>query len=113
MNARLETLEKCGCDIKGSLPRFLDDEDFMLECIMQVLEDPSFQTLKLRLREENIKAAFEDAHTLKGIIANTGLSPLYSIVTQIVEPLRKGDCQGLLPLAELLDEKRQELQKAI
>ena len=35
-------------------------------------------------------AAFDAAHTLKGVLSNMGLTPLYDCVSAIVEPLREG-----------------------
>jgi hypothetical protein len=108
MNETLAALENWGCDIRGALPRFLDDEAFMLECIGQVAEDPGFEELGCYLKENRTRDAFDTAHMLKGIIANTGLTPLYEIILTIVEPLRKGNGEGLAqPYERLMDKKNQ------
>lgn len=109
MNIKLQRLEQWGCDIPGALPRFLDDEEFMLECIEQVSEDPAFEALRKSLCENEVRKAFEAAHTLKGIIANTGLTPLYEQVVRIVEPLRGGSAEGLLERYDALEKARGEL----
>lgn len=107
MNETLQQLEAWGCNIQGALPRFLDDEAFMLECIVQVSEDPAFETLGDFLAKNKVKQAFDSAHTLKGILANTGLTPLYETIVQIVEPLRTGSAQGLMPqYTKLLNTRR-------
>lgn len=41
------------------------------------------------MKARDYTAAFEAAHTLKGVVGNMGLTPLYQAVCEIVEPLRK------------------------
>ena len=55
------------------------------------------------------RQAFECAHTLKGMLANMGLTPLYDIVVRIVEPLRAGETAGLLPACDELLAARDRL----
>ena len=113
MNNKLLKLRDWGCDIQGALSRFLDDEDFMLECIVMVSTDPAFEALGRAINEGNITNAFEAAHTLKGILANTGLTPLYEIIVQIVEPLRAGKTEGLEQKYALLLDGQQQLVRIL
>lgn len=56
------------------------------------------------MREKGIDCA----HTLKGVFANMGITPLmFETVVKIVEPLRAGKNDGLMPVQyeELLDER--------
>jgi chemotaxis protein histidine kinase CheA len=56
---------------------------------------------------KNVKAAFESAHTLKGLAANMGLDSMLDIVVELVEPLRNGMIDGLSPTYErLIAEKK-------
>ena len=55
------------------------------------------------------RQAFECAHTLKGMLANMGLIPLYDIVVRIVEPLRAGEPAELLPVCDELLAARDRL----
>ncbi len=113
MNAKLVQLERWGCDVKSALPRFLNDEEFMLECIVQVSQDPAFDELGRSIEAEKTKEAFDAAHTLKGIIANTGLTPLLVIIVDIVELLRRGDTDGLNKLYGRLVKTRQGLIRVL
>lgn len=113
MNEKLLKLANWGCDIQGALPRFLEDEDFMLECIAQVSTDPAFESLGRSLDEKNAADGFDAAHTLKGILANTGLTPLYNIIVRIVEPLRAGKTDGLKPEYALLIDQREQLKRLL
>lgn len=62
--------------------------------------DQNFELLPEALRAGEMGRAFECAHTLKGMLANMGLIPLYDIVVRIVEPLRAGEPAELLPVCD-------------
>ena len=62
------------------------------------------------IKEQNdITKAFEAAHSLKGTLGNMGLTPMYEIIIQIVEPLRDGNIDGIAEKHQLLMEKYNEL----
>lgn len=113
MNETLAKLEKWGCDVKGSMERMVDDEDLLLTCIKMVPDDESFTALGKALESGTAEEAFDCAHTIKGITANTGVIPLYEIVVDIVEPLRKGNKEGLMPIYEKLMKKCNELKELL
>ncbi len=98
----LEELKKWGCDIDGALERFVGDEELYTTCLYTVIEDKAFAGLGESLRTNHIKEAFDYAHTLKGVLANMGLTPMYDITVRLVEPLRIGDAKNLLPVYEEL-----------
>lgn len=98
----LEELKNWGCDIDGALERFVGDEELYRTCLYTVLDDKAFRRLGEALSAGQIKEAFDCAHTLKGVLANMGLTPMYDITVRIVEPLRAGDTEGLLLLYEEL-----------
>ena len=109
MKQELIRLEQWGCDIEGALPRFIQDEDFLLECVVEVARDPAFEALGALLEQHDHQQAFDAAHLLKGIISNTRLTPLYHEIVEIVEPLRKGSDAGVMQHYTLLMQKRAEL----
>ncbi|MDD3252438.1 MAG: Hpt domain-containing protein [Lachnospiraceae bacterium] len=113
MRTELEQLKQAGCDIDGALERFLQDEEFYLECYEQVMADENFEGLGDALKAHNVEQAFDCAHALKGVIANMGLTPVFNQLAKIVEPLRAGKDEGLLePYQKLLD-IREEFRKLI
>ena len=66
------------------------------------------------LKDKDYGEAFTAAHTLKGVTANMGLTPLFDRVCAIVEPLRLGEAREDYPdmYREIEDEdvyKRQGL----
>ncbi|MBR1552947.1 MAG: Hpt domain-containing protein [Schwartzia sp.] len=90
MSALLNELRERGCDVDGALARFLNKEDFYAKCYKKFLDDPAFAGLDEALKKKDADTAFRHAHTLKGLMANMGLTPLHDLAVQIVEPLRAG-----------------------
>lgn len=108
MSEIIEILRKDGCDVDGALDRCLQDEEFYLSLLSQSVEDDAFAKLGECLKEHKVQEAFDCAHTLKGIMSNMGLIPIYNIVVKIVEPLRKGDDTGM---EAVFEELMKELDK--
>lgn len=102
MNEVIEKLRKKGCDIDGAMSRFLGDEELYMSCFNDVLNDAAFGQLKEALEADNAQAAFDAAHTLKGVISQMGLTSLLKITVEIVEPLRNGKTRGMLRLYDKL-----------
>ena len=109
----LDELRNWGCDVDGALERFVGDEDLYKMCLNTVLVDKSFAGLGETLRASQVKEAFDHAHTLKGVLANMGLIPMFDIVVRIVEPLRTGDTEGLLPIYEELMQSKEMLAEMV
>lgn len=97
-------LKNAECDVEGALARFLDDEDLYEQFYKELLNDEAFTNLGKALEDGSLHDAFEFAHTLKGIIGNMGLTPMFEIVCDIVEPLRVNTNKGV-------NEKYEELLK--
>lgn len=111
MNALLTELDRRGCDVKGAFERFIDDEEFYASCYKDALADEAFEKLGDELNAGNVQAAFDYAHTLKGVISNMGLTPMYDLIVEIVEPLRVGDSSNLETSYKKLLEMRNDYQK--
>jgi len=109
----LEKLRAWGCDLEGALERFLGDEKLYQSCLPMVVEDESFDGLKEALAADERKKAFDCAHTLKGVFANMGITPMFETVVKIVEPLRAGKNDGLMPVYEELLDEREHLRSII
>lgn len=84
-------LESLGCDVEGAMERFVGDRDMYVSCYRDALNDFAFNTLNKALKDNDKKLAFEASHTLKSIIGNLGLTPLYNAIEEIVEPLRRDE----------------------
>lgn len=89
MSKLLNELENYGVDLTVTLARFIDDEDFYVECLDAFLEDKSFQELKASIDKKNYSEAFSFAHTIKGVVANLGITKLFDLICILVESLRE------------------------
>lgn len=109
MNRICLELKKWGCDIDGAMERFMEDEEFYISCLDLIVSDENFDKLGKALKDKNYTAAFDCAHALKGVVANMGLTPLYDTVVKIVEPLRSGQADKLLPSYKKLLKQKEHL----
>ena len=113
MNSLLRELELWGCDVDGAMNRFLNDQSLYENCLRMLAEDSGFQELKQALLAGDVKAAFDSAHTLKGVIANMGLTPMSQIIVNMVETLRAGNICGLMPSYEKLALENEHLKQIL
>jgi len=111
MEDLIDRIKAAGCDVDGSMDRFLDDKNFYITCFKEVLKDPAFEQLGQAISAKQVKEAFDAAHTLKGIILNLGITPLYEIIVNIVEPLRAGSFENTDVYYQKLLDKRDSLKK--
>ncbi|MEG1994484.1 MAG: Hpt domain-containing protein, partial [Oscillospiraceae bacterium] len=76
-------------DIKGTMDRFLDDSDLLFNCLCEFSKDNGFELMKQAISQKNYNSVFENAHSLKGVAANLGLTPIFDSVCKIVELVRE------------------------
>ena len=88
-------LTEYGADTDGIRERFMQDAEFYAECFARFLEDKNFCLLGQAIEQEDGKAAFAAAHSIKGLAGNMGLTALQGAVSELVELLRAGRTQGL------------------
>lgn len=81
-------LEENGVDVGTTLKRFLGNEDMYGNFLQRFLKDPSYRNLGEQLKAGSFEEAFRSAHTLKGVAANLGLTPLQAASAELVEELR-------------------------
>lgn len=113
MNSQLEKLAEYGVNISEVMARFVDDRDLYMECLALFIADPSFEALRAALLACDYSAAFDYAHTLKGVAGNLGVTPLYNTICAIAESLRSGDYQNLGQQFKSISEEKQRLEKLL
>ena len=84
MSKLTDLLNVYGADTIPTMERFLQDEEMYLDCLLSFSKDEGFQKLEAALQEKNFSAAFDDAHMLKGVAANLGLTPLYKTIVRTI-----------------------------
>ncbi len=88
MEQLLEKLKDWGIDLNGVRARFLNDDALYLDCLQEFSQDTCFEELDTAVQAQEYAAAFEHAHTLKGVAGNLGLIPLYDALSDLTECLR-------------------------
>lgn len=66
-----------------------------MECLEQFTEDRCFSSLARNIEAADYEQAFQDAHALKGVAGNLGLTPLYQSICDIVEILRHKEYENI------------------
>ncbi|MEF9983823.1 MAG: Hpt domain-containing protein [Oscillospiraceae bacterium] len=86
----LGKLSQWGCDVDGALERCVNDEEFYIDCLKSFMTDVNFEQLDFDLKNKDFVGAFEAAHSLKGVTANLGITPLFDSISVLVDRLRNG-----------------------
>ncbi len=84
----VEKLSELGCNTAEGLERCFDDEEFYLELVPDAFNDDRYKALDEKVKAKDLAGAFEEAHAIKGVLANLALTPLYDVVSEITELLR-------------------------
>ena len=104
----IESLKAAGANVEEGLARCLNKEDFYLKMVNMGLNNQNFHLLGSALEAKDFDRAFELCHSLKGVIGNLSLTPLYDLICQLTEMLRSkndADCTGLYSQIMTMQEK--------
>lgn len=85
-----ERFDTYGGDYTTTMARFMGNEAMYLRFLDMLFQDENLQQLGTALEAGDMESAFAAAHTLKGVVGNMGLTPLYQAVCAVVEPIRAG-----------------------
>ncbi len=99
----IEKLKEFGANVDDGLSRCLNDENFYLMLVGNVLADKQISQLEAAIAQGNLDTAFECAHALKGVYANLSLTPLYDVIVEITELLRERQAIDYTSLLEKLN----------
>ena len=84
----VDALRACGANTAEGLGRCMNNEAFYLRLVNMALDDAGFQKLADAVAAGDKKAGFEAAHSLKGVLGNLALTPIYAPVAEMTELLR-------------------------
>jgi HPt (histidine-containing phosphotransfer) domain-containing protein len=85
----IDDLREYGANVDEGLGRCFGNAEFYLKLVNMIRDDQGFDKLRAALEQKDYKTAFDAAHTLKGVLGNLSLSPMYDPVSEITELLRK------------------------
>ncbi len=84
----IEKLAAFGADTKTALARCMNKEDFYFKLLGMGLNEPRFEQLGPALEAKDYDNAFKLCHSIKGVIGNLALDPLYNVICEMTELLR-------------------------
>ena len=84
----LDELIAFGADVEDGLARCMGNEELYLRLVETMKGEKGFDELQTALAADDLESAFQAAHTLKGVLGNLSLTPLYSPVAELTEHLR-------------------------
>ena len=110
----IEALREYGANTEEGLARCLNNEAFYLRMVGMMANDRHAEALTDAIAKNDLQAAFEAAHALKGSLANLALKPALDTVTEILEPLRHREAREDYPtLAQNVSAEMDRLQTLI
>ena len=107
----IEGLKSFGADVESGLGRCMNNEAFYLRLVEKSLSDPSYDRLKDAIAANDLDAAFEAAHALKGVAGNLSITPVFDAVSEITELLRARTQTDYAPILQTILEKRDALKQ--
>lgn len=106
----IDKLREFGANVDEGLGRCFGNETLYLRLVTMIPGEVNFDKLAMAIGSGDMKAGFEAAHGLKGVLGNLSLSPLYEEVIEITELLRSQTQTDYQPLLDSILAKREQLR---
>jgi len=104
----LDDLVAFGANVDEGLARCMNNESFYLRLVETAQGDKGFDALAAAIAEGNLDSAFEAAHSLKGVLGNLSITPLFEPISEITELLRAKEDADYATLVDAILRKRDE-----
>lgn len=105
----IDIINEFGANTAEGLERCLQDEEFYLDLVPTALEPESYEGLENALKANDLDAAFDAAHALKGVLANLALTPIYDPASEMTELLRARTQMDYSDLMQKIMDERKRL----
>lgn len=86
-NVKAQMIES-GFDYDDAVYRFLGNEQMYHKFLKKLLEDTCYEQIVQGVTDCSASSVFTSAHTLKGVAANLGITPVQQLASQITEATR-------------------------
>ena len=83
----IDDLKNWGADTDKGLERCMGNADLFLKLVGMTGVNDNFEKCEEALARNDLDAAFEAAHALKGVTGNLELTPIYEPVSELTEAL--------------------------
>ena len=101
----IDALKELGADTESGLARCLNNEAFYLKFVGMAIDDKNYAALRTAVEAGDLRAGFEAAHALKGMLGNVSLTNILDPVLEMTEALRAGEERDYTPLLDKMDEE--------
>ena len=102
----IDSLRQFGANVSEGLGRCMNNEAFYLRMVRLSLAYVNFDKLLRAAEQNDLDAAFEAAHALKGVLANLARTPMSVPADELCEALRTRTPADYVPEARRLLELR-------
>ena len=109
----IERLNEYGANTQEALTRCMGSEALYLRLVKMLSGDTHFSELEKALQADDLHAAFEAAHALKGVLANLSLTPVLTPISELTELLRSETRMDYGPLMEQARVQMEKLQSLL
>jgi HPt (histidine-containing phosphotransfer) domain-containing protein len=106
-------LRAIGADVDEGISRCMGNEAFYLRMVGMLSSDTHLAQLEEALARDDLGAAFEAAHALKGVLANLAVKSVLEPVSEMTELLRAHTKMDYTPLLTAAKEKMNRLLSLI
>lgn len=89
-------------DIANTIERFLGNKKIYQQFLNKFLADNNYELFLEDIEKKDYENAQKHIHTLKGVAANLGLTPIFDSASQINNKLRNNELTDLVELSEQL-----------
>lgn len=103
-------------NIQESLARFSNFEPMYVKYLKRFVDEPTYGALLESIAAHDLKGIETNAHTLKGVAGNLGLTSLFNGFNDIVQAARQGDeakalelCAAIAPVVKATREALAQL----
>lgn len=107
-----ELMIESGFDYDNAVYRFLGNEQMYQKFLKKLLEDTCYEQIVQGLAKQSAADVFSAAHTLKGVAANLGITPVQQLASHITEATRdKADADVDFEQIEVMTRQLEEKYK--
>ena len=96
----VDELKELGANVDEAMQRFMNNAALYEKMLKKLPKMLNGTQVIEAIDQGNIEGAIEISHTLKGVLGNLSITPLYEAYTEIVTLLRKGDPQKAKSILE-------------
>lgn len=96
----IEELKEAGINTDEALKRFMNNEALYEKMLRKLPNSMNGKQVLEKIDADDVNGAIETAHTLKGVLGNLSITPLFEAYTDIVTLLRQDKPQEARKIVE-------------